>query len=531
MKSPSPVKQSGLILLGLFTLLLRYPITPSPTGTDNFYYISMTKAIISHGQVFWAEEVLSLYGLFPGTSPLGATLLASAVTTVTGLSIYDYIIIHSIFLSLISTFGFFMLSGELTDNYRSRWFAALCFSLAPRFLTFSLWRFSLRFTFIALLPFFIWLLLRLSNSKHGRHPSRLIVLISLFIVILPSLHRMGLLFPGMLLALLMAHLLFYWQENATNRERAGRQTLGFLIFLSGYLFYLQYLDFSPYTPDDDLIGAYLFIGNGILSSLANLAVYYMINVGPSVFIAILGIVFWIQEGRVKLGYLFSMSYLALSFFVISDIIYIPYLVTFGILLFMVPGFDFFQDNLQDHPRRIAALFSVLTVILVSFSYADLGYRVTAHEREAQFYTYYVRDSSISTAQWMDDNLENGIFESNDAKRERRVAAYSDMLAQSDSLKLSQGLVDIERMDIERISVKDMYWNSLDHLWEWNNTEIFSSEIGQNRSLSVVNLGMPDMSGKSSTLSLVLNYHYKYMPDFTYRIYSNTELALYWTTGY
>ena len=156
MKSPSPVKQSGLILLGLFTLLLRYPITPSPTGTDNFYYISMAKAIISHGQVFWAEEVLSLYGLFPGTDPLGATLLASTGIAVTGLSIYDYIIIHSIFLSLMSTFGFFMLSGELTDNYRSRWFAALCFSLAPRFLTFSLWRFSLRFTFIALLPFFIW---------------------------------------------------------------------------------------------------------------------------------------------------------------------------------------------------------------------------------------------------------------------------------------------------------------------------------------------------------------------------------------
>ena len=198
---------------------------------------------------------------------------------------------------------------------------------------------------------------------------------------------------------------------------------------------------------------------------------------------------------------------------------------------MAPGFDFFLDNLQDYPKRIAVLFSVLTVILVSFTYVDLGYRVAAHEREAQFYTYYVRDSSISIAQWMDDNLENEIFESNDAKRERRVAAYSDMQPQSDSLQLSQDLVDIERMEVERISVKDMYWNSLDHLWEWNNTVIFSSEISQNRSLSVVNLGMADMSGKSSTLSLVLNYHYKYMPDFTYRIYSNTELALYWTPGY
>ena len=531
MKRPSPGKQSGLLLLGLLTILLRYPITPSPTGTDNFYYISMAKSVISNGQIIGAEELLSLYGLFPGTTPQGATLLASAVTFTTGLSIYDYVLIHGISLSLISTFGFFMLSGELTDNYRSRWLATLCFSLAPRFLTFSSWRISLRFMFIALLPFFVWLLLRLSNSKHGRHPARLIALISLFIIVLPSLHRMALLFPGMLLALLVAHILFYWQENATNRERAGRQTLGLLIFLSGYLFYLQYLDFSPYSPDDELIGVYLFSGNGVLSSLANLAVYYLINVGPFVFIAILGLVFWIQEGRIKLGYLFSMSYLTLSFFVISDIIYIPYLVTFGILLLMAPGFDFFIDNLQDYPRRITVLFSVFTVLLVSFSYVDLGYRIAAHEREPVFYTYHVRDSSISMSQWMDGNLEKGIFESNDQKRERRVAAYSDMQAQSDSLELSQGHVEIERMEIERISVKDMYWNASDHLWNWNNTEIFSSEIGQNISLSIVNLGMPDMSGQSSTLSLILNYHYKNMPDFTYRLYSNTELALYWTMGY
>jgi len=86
------------------------------------------------------------------------------------------------------------------------------------------------------------------------------------------------------------------------------------------------------------------------------------------------------------------------------------------------------------------------------------------------------------------------------------------------------------MEIERISVKDMYWNQTDHLWDWNNTSN-SQSIGQNLSFSVVNLGMPDMSGKSSTLSLILNYRYKDMPDFNYRIYSNNELAIYWTMGY
>ena len=531
MKSPTLSRKSSLFLLGFLTILLRYPITPTPTGTDNFYYISVAKSIILSGQIAWAENILSLYGLFPGTTPLGPTLLASTITSVTGLSIYEYILIHTISFSLISTFGFFMLTGELTNNFRSRWFATLCFSFAPRFLTFSMWRISLRFSFIALLPFFIWLLLRLSHTKYGRYPLRIISLIFIVGLILPSLHRMALLFPGILLAFVMSILCYYWQENTTNRERAGRQVLGFLLFLSAYLFYLQYLDFSPYSPDDEILGVYFFSGSGIFSSILNLLMYYMINVGPFLFISILGIVFWFQEGRVSQGYFFSMSYLALSFFVISDILYIPYLVTFGLLLMVVPGMDFFIDNLEDNPNRLAVLFSVFTILVSSFSYYDLDYRINAHEREEVYYTYYIRESSISTSQWMAGNLEDSILESNDDKRERRLAAYSNMISIKDSKELSSGLVSLDGMEIKRISLKDMYWKSQDHLWSWNNSSSLSYDIQKNISISVVNLGMPDSSGKSSTLSIIYDPYYESMPDFTYRIYSNDELAAYWTLDY
>jgi hypothetical protein len=329
----------------------------------------------------------------------------------------------------------------------------------------------------------------------------------------------------------MSVLCYHWQESATNRERAGRQVLGFLLFLSGYFFYLQYLDFSPYSPDDEIIGVYFFSGSGIFSAIFNLITYYMINVGPFLFISILGIVFWVQEGRVSQGYFFSMAYLGLSFFVISDLLYIPYLVTFGILLLIVPGMDFFIDNLEDNPNRFTVLFSVFTILLTSFSYYDLDYRVNAHEREELYYTYYVRESSISASQWMGANLEDSIFESNDQKRERRLAAYSNMVAIGDSSQLSSGLISLEDMEIERISVKEMYWKTRDHLWTWNNSSIMASDIQSNISLSVVNLGMPDSSGKSSTLSITSSPYYEFMPNFTYRLYSNDELALYWSYGY
>jgi len=342
---------------------------------------------------------------------------------------------------------------------------------------------------------------------------------------------MALLFPGILLAFIISVLCYHWQESATNRERAGRQVLGFLLFLSAYLFYLQYLDFSPYSPDDELLSVYFFSGSSIFPAILNLMMYYMINVGPFIFIAILGIVFWIQEGRVSQGYFFSMAYLGLSFFVISDILYIPYLVTFGILLLIVPGMDFFIDNLEDNPKRLAVLFSVFTILVTSFSYYDLDYRVNAHEREELYSSYYVRDSSISASQWMNDNLEDSVLESNDQKRERRLAAYSNMVSVKDSMALSSGLISLEDMEIERISIKEMYWKSKDHLWTWNNTSTFSSDIQNNVSLSVVNLGMPDSVGQSSTLSITSSTYYEFMPNFTYRIYSNSELAVYWTLDY
>ena len=106
-----------------------------------------------------------------------------------------------------------------------------------------------------------------------------------------------------------------------------------------------------------------------------------------------------------------------------------------------------------------------------------------------------------------------------------------MLSSHDVVQLSSGVVNINEMEIERISVKEMYWQSSDHLWEWDNIANLTYDSTKNSTLSVINLGMPEFSGKSSTLSLVLDSYYKNMPDFTYRLYSNDELALYWTFEY
>ena len=106
---------------------------------------------------------------------------------------------------------------------------------------------------------------------------------------------MALLLPGIFLSFFVSILLWLWQENALNRERAGRQVFLFIFFLAAYLFYIQYLDFSPYSPDDDLIGVYYLNEGTILSAIVNLGFFYLINVGPIIFLSLVGLIFLFKK--------------------------------------------------------------------------------------------------------------------------------------------------------------------------------------------------------------------------------------------
>ena len=528
MKDVKLSKLMGLVLLGLLTLLFRFPVTDSPTDSDNFFYATSVKSVLSHGQIFWAEHISSFYGLYPGTTPLGGIILATSIVQVTGISIHNYQLLHSISLSLISTFGFFLLSGELTSNYKSRWISSLAFLVVPKFMFLNIWRFSLRFLLIAFLTFLFWAILRFMNKQYSRSSRKVLLLLMLFTMILPSLHRMGLLFPGYFLSFLLAFFFWNWQEKALNRERAGRQIFFVLTLLASYFFYLNYLDFSPYSPDKDLFAVYYLNEGGIFPSIINLGFYYLINTGPILSLSLVGFIFWIQEGRVPFGYMFFMSSISLGTFVITDLIYIPYLLTFLILAFVNPGVDFFIDNLKDYRIRFRVFFVSILILTISFSTMNLLYRLDEKENEDYNYTYNISEASISTGLWIGENFYSEIIESNDMNRQRRVVAYSDSVSQSDLSELSSGKIILPDMDISRISVVDFYWESEDHLWEWNNEK---NQSALESNISIVNTAMSNFTGQASTNTLIVSSYYKSMPHYNFNIYSNRELAVYWTNNY
>tara|TARA_B100000579_G_C22219270_1_gene570926 strand:+ start:80 stop:562 length:483 start_codon:yes stop_codon:yes gene_type:complete len=159
---------------------------------------------------------------------------------------------------------------------------------------------------------------------------------------------------------------------------------------------------------------------------------------------------------------------------------------------------------------------------------NLLYRLDEKENENYSYTYNVSEASISTGLWLGENFHSEVIESNDMNRERRVVAYSDSVSQSDLTALSSGKIILSDMEISRIPVIDFYWESEDHLWKWNN---IANQSALEYNISVVNLAMSNFSGQASTNTLIMSSYYKSMPYYNFNIYSNEELAVYWTNNY
>ena len=154
--------------------------------------------------------------------------------------------------------------------------------------------------------------------------------------------------------------------------------------------------------------------------------------------------------------------------------------------------------------------------------------MSAHEKEELYYSFNVRESSISAGYWIDENFNSEMLESNDIKRDRRIIAYTDSVSSRDLDELSSNRINISEMDIERRSIMDLYWYSEDHLWKWTNK---SNQTQFDYNLSIVNLGMANFTGRSSTSSMLLSSYYKNMPNYNFEIYCNDELSLYWTKNY
>ena len=540
MAEAGPLRRSLMGLLLLVALVLHYPQVPRETGVDSFLYLSEVNALLGHGGLFWAVHPAALYGLYPGTTPAGGLTLVATARAVTGLETAPYIWFHGQFVALLALLGFWLLAGELGAGYRGRWVAAFAFTAAPRYLMMVLWTLSIRYLFVAYLPFFFWALVRCRHPRHGRHPARLALLAMVFGLTLPAMHRLGLLLPALALAFVGAALLHAVQERAVNRHWIGRITIAVIGLVGFYFFILQYHGFSDYAPSTYTFSTYLFKGDGALIVILNLGLYYGLTVGPMLLLGGLGLARWFQQGRLSAGAYLTLLFIAGMMFIITDRLYMTHLLALGLLLTVAPGVAMLGRGLAQAPHRLTVTLVGLVTVAAFFSAVDLDHRLAKHENPVTYYSYHLRDTTLNTALWSDAHLPGEIFECNDGRRVRQVDTYSRMVALKDADMLPLEILAPDDLNLSWQGWVKLYRNQYDNLWDITNNASLRENLTKSRTVTVVNLAFPFQEGQASNPGgLRPSVHYRalgeddplYRPWNRYRLYVDSELAIYWSAGF
>ncbi len=185
-----------LVALACLSMVLRYPETPHEIGADSFVFHGMTASIQSTGYAEWTLNPLSYFGLYPLSQPSGGPFLGAATSDLTGLTIEATLLALDSFVALVALLAAFALGMEF---FRNSWMAvsfSAVLALTPAILSGLEWQMPTRITFTALLPVFLWTLLRFTRQPTWRN----VTILGLAVFTMATFHRLTVLVSLIVLA-------------------------------------------------------------------------------------------------------------------------------------------------------------------------------------------------------------------------------------------------------------------------------------------------------------------------------------------
>lgn len=211
-----------ILLIWLLTVLLVNPLGEFPVN-DDWAYSKNVWHLVENGELYFSD--------WPGMTLFSQTLIGAGFTTIFGFSFSALRILTLIMgiASILLVFRFLLNTGI---RKRQAFFTSVVLMFSPLFL-------ALSFTFMTEIYFYFFTLLALlfyyQYLSGGRGFS--ILLCSFFILVAMLIRQTALIIP---LAILLVEIL----RPQLNLKRILFSTIPLLITLSGYLVFVQWLDFS-----------------------------------------------------------------------------------------------------------------------------------------------------------------------------------------------------------------------------------------------------------------------------------------------
>lgn len=342
MKFSTRSKYILLTLLAILNAAIRLPTTTHERGVDSFFIHSLATSISTFGRAKWIIHPTSFMGFYPFSYSSASPFILSGISQSTGIDMEYTILFFGIILGLISIFFSFLVAKEIYNDELCAFLVAFVFSLSPIFLGLTSWGGSTRNLFIAYLPLYLWILLKLKRNFLPKY----IIIFALATIFILSTHRLSFFLPIILISFFITNIFLFIWKKIRKLEIGLNPSITYLhffyIIIITSLFSLG-LIFSDIGFFKNSISAYyegaLFSGNDVSTVILNLLADYFGKNGIVLIFGLIGFFVIIAKKKKDFGiyFLIMTSIFLMPLVTIEDytpeifLIFISLFIGYGIL--------------------------------------------------------------------------------------------------------------------------------------------------------------------------------------------------------
>ena len=455
------INNKSRLLLCLFifcySLILRYPTTPYPVGSDSYVYSALTSSMIENGNLRWFYTPISYFGLYPDSTPAGNMALYGSIAIITGLELNNVIFLLSSFIGTFAFMNMYLFTRELKfGNALFPFLVAITFSTSKMFLDFTTWTISTRALALSLIPLFLLFLLKIFSAGKFNYS---FLFLSIFLAFsLITIHRLIFLVPLLVLSLFIS---FFIKKHSDNYQINERQKIVlvfcYLIIFFIALIYPYYFNFlyRGSNPGHFYTG-WLTDGESLPVIILNMMYAYSFFVGLLLVFALPGLLsILLVKNKKHIEFFVLTAFLILSPFYMDSVyvsffslIILSFLIGYGLLSF-INDFEFVKSF-----KSLRFPFIVLIVVFSNM----LPYIVTVRETPVEDdHKEFIEYQTYNTGLYM------GVFYSDKSL----LIYYSNQAARIFSVSSSNLDNTLYNRDIkvsyyEFVELKDVTTGEYDH---------------------------------------------------------------------
>ena len=430
-------------------ILFRLPSTPHEIGFDSVEMHVLANSVSAFGEARWWINSLSVGGFYPYSYASAVPFMLSGISQCTGIDMEWTIWLFCVVIGLLSAFAVYLVAGAIWENDIFKFLVVFGYSTSQGILTYTTWTVTTRGFLIALLPLFVYTLLKCRTSaiRYG------IFTFVLFVLLMLTHHLFYFTIP-LIMACFIIAVLYKLSEHINIKEKIPTQiyeNIGNIAMCAIFLVMLSLPFFMRSLWETDIELGRSGI-NSRYTMMLPIFSNYVRYVGIPIFFVIGGYSYLLFKREKR----FEEWFLLISVACLAPLLYMPtYMKQFaGLFAFLLIGVAITNiATIKTHASKKKKYIWILIVILLLLSTSFSGYYQYIHflNEPSTYKSRYMEEATYAGGLWIKESIDKNIFYNNRLVGLRAFAVSGVPTLFGGTIAQTYGFEDVSELNITKNS--------------------------------------------------------------------------------